>query len=186
MRPPAIVKPNATRGAPACIQTRPRHAAEQRRPRGPGPAGESPGHCLGTENRRRCAGLYGCGVGLQHDIGVEQRQQPAKIAVARRREERVDDLALTARVHLGHRVGAADTAPSPARQLPGRRRTAADDSRDVLERHCEHVVQDECHPLRRSQRLEDDQQGHAQRVGQQQLPLRVRAHVRRRLGHLRA
>src|SRR5262250_129115 len=45
-----------------------------------------------------------------------------------------------------------------AGQLAGRGRRAPHDDRDVLERDCEHVVQDECEPFGGRQRVQDYQQ----------------------------
>jgi len=68
---------------------------------------------------------------------------------------------------LGVKYGAADAPTCAARELPGRRRRPVDDRGDLLERHPEHVVEDEGEPLGRRQRLEHDQQGeHAEdRIG---------------------
>jgi hypothetical protein len=73
-------------------------------------------------------------------------------------------------------------------ELPRRRRRAADDRRDLLERHREHVVQHEHEPLSGRERIEHDQQRQANRVGQQQLLIRIglpdTAHDR--IGHVHA
>ena len=50
---------------------------------------------------------------------------------------------------------------------------SADDLRDLLERHREHVVQHEGEALRGRQRVEDDEQGEPDRVGEQRLLLGV-------------
>ena len=56
--------------------------------------------------------------------------------------------------------------------------TAVHDGRDLLEGHPEHVVQDRGDPLRGGERVLHDQQGESDRLGQQRLPLRVRAAAR--------
>src|SRR5438034_8203547 len=50
-----------------------------------------------------------------------------------------------------------------AGELARRGRRAADDRGDLVERHVEHVVQDEREPLGRAERVEDDQQRQADR-----------------------
>jgi hypothetical protein len=67
---------------------------------------------------------------------------------------------LAVEIGVGHRRS-LDTAPGTARKLPCRGRRPADDRSDLAERHGEHVVQHECDPLRRSQRIEDGQQRQA-------------------------
>ena len=51
------------------------------------------------------------------------------------------------RVRAGRRLRALDPAPGPARQLPRRDRGALEHRADLVERHREHVVQDECDAL---------------------------------------
>ncbi len=66
-------------------------------------------------------GRPAAGVGAQHDVGVQHRDQPVEVAVARGGEEGVDDLALPA---PGRRRGAGALAPHAAAgaagQLAGR------------------------------------------------------------------
>src|SRR5581483_5496299 len=65
---------------------------------------------------------------------------------------------------------------------------AVEERPDLVERHREHVVQDECEPLGRSERLEHDVEGEADAVGDQSLVLGARTIVQRhdRLRHPRA
>ena len=78
-------------------------------------------------------------------------------------------------------LGAARTrAPGAAGQLPRRRRGAADDRRDLLERHGEEVVQHERQPLGRRQRVQHHEQGRPDGIGEQRLPFRVGALADRR------
>jgi hypothetical protein len=60
-----------------------------------------------------------------------------------------------------------------AGQLPGRIRRSVHQWGDVVERHREHVVEDEAQPLGRAQLLQDDQQGEPDRVREQRLLLRI-------------
>jgi hypothetical protein len=73
-----------------------------------------------------------------------------------RGEERVDRDPLHRQAGGRHR-GVLHPPASPAGQLPGGRGRAADDPGDVLERHREHVVQDEREPLGRCQRPQHHQ-----------------------------
>jgi hypothetical protein len=67
-----------------------------------------------------------------------------------------------------------DAAAGATGQLAGRLGGAVDDRRDLVERDREDVVQHERQPLGGLQRLEHDQEGEADRVGQERLVLRVR------------
>jgi hypothetical protein len=89
--------------------------------------------------------------------------------------EGVDDLALGVEVGVGNPVLALDAAASAAGELARRLGWAIDDWRDLIERHREHVVQDERAPLGRVQRLQDHEQRQADGVGQQRLVLGVGA-----------
>ena len=125
-------------------------------------------------------------VGPQHDVGVEDGDQSLEVAVTRRREERVDDLALPGEVGVGLRCTLHPTAGA-ARELACRRRCAVHDRRDLVEGHGEHVVQHEREALGRLEHLEHDEQREADRVGEERLLLGVDA-VRRaddRVGHER-
>jgi hypothetical protein len=59
---------------------------------------------------------------------------------------------------------ATHAAPRAARELPRRLCGTADDRRDLLERHREHVVQDEGEPFRRRQPVEHDEQCEPDRI----------------------
>jgi hypothetical protein len=67
----------------------------------------------------------------------------------------------------------AHLAAGAARKLLGRVRGAAHDHTDLVERHREHVVQHERKPLRGTERVEDNEQRGADRVGQHRLVLGV-------------
>ena len=112
-------------------------------------------------------------VGAQHDIGIEHRDERVEVALAGSGEEGVDHLSLTGEVGVGNGRRALHPAPGPARQLPGRVRRPPHDRGDLVERHGEHVVQHERQPLRGSERVEHDQQGEADRVGEQRFVLRI-------------
>ena len=95
--------------------------------------------------------------------------QRLEVAAARRREKRIDDRALTRPVGFHLRVGALHPSAGAARELSGRRRRAADDGRDLVERHAERVVQHEREPLGRREEIEHDEQRGPDRVGEQRL-----------------
>jgi hypothetical protein len=80
-------------------------------------------------------------------------------------------------VDLGRVRRALHPAPPPARELARRGRCAVDDRRDLLERQAEHVVQHECEPLRRGERLEHDEQRGPDRVGEHGFALGVDAEL---------
>ena len=66
----------------------------------------------------------------------------------------------------GVRRRGAQAVPGPAGQLLGRGRRTVKYRADLLEGHGEDVVQDEREPLGRRQRVQDDQQGDADGIGQ--------------------
>ena len=101
-----------------------------------------------------------------HDLGVEDGEESFEVAGARRRQEGVDDDPLAVEVDVGH-GRALDAATGAARELPRRRRRPADDRRDLVERHGEHVVQHEGDPFGGRQRVEDDEHREPDRVAQQ-------------------
>ena len=111
-------------------------------------------------------------VSAQDDVGVEELEQPAEVAVAAGGDEGVDDLAVGGR---GVAVGSLHAAAGPGGELTGRGRRAVDDRGDVLEGHREDVVEDEREALGGLQRLEHDEQRGSHGVGGQGLALRVGA-----------
>ncbi len=54
------------------------------------------GHGRRAADLARCTQMHGRGVGAEHDIWVEQRDQRVEITAARGREEGVDNVSLTA------------------------------------------------------------------------------------------
>ena len=115
-----------------------------------------------------------CGrVGAQHDVGVEQRQQALEVTAACRRKERVDDLALTYEVDLGHASRALHAAPGSTRELACRLGRPAHDVGDLVERHREHVVQHERNPLSGCKQVEHDEQRGPDGVSRERLMLGV-------------
>ena len=127
----------------------------------------------GAGDRRRALGLlrrahvHGRGIGDEHDVRVEQRHKSVEVTTAGRGEEGVDDRSLTDGIGVGSRTLTLHLVAGTAGELLGRVRGSADDGADLVERHCEHVVQHERQPLRGAERVEDHQQGGADRVGQQ-------------------
>ena len=143
--------------------------------------------CRSGRDRARTGDHHPATVGAEDDVRVEHLDERLEVAVAGRGEERVHDLALPLQIRIRHRSRAADAPPRAACELTGRGRAPLDDRRDLLERHPEHVVQDEGEPLRRRQRVEHDEQREADRVGEQRLVLgAVRRQRDDRLRQLRA
>ena len=79
--------------------------------------------------------------------GSSTASERVEVAAARGGQERVDDLSLAGEVGVGHRGGAPYAAAGPAGELAGGGGRAIDDRSDLVERHAEHVVQDEREPL---------------------------------------
>ena len=95
--------------------------------------------------------------------------------------------AWTTSLRLATSLSAAGAAPpdataSAARELPRRVRRAPHDGSDLLERQIEHVVKHERHPLRGSERLQNDNQGQPHRVGEELPGLGVRRDLAFALG----
>ncbi len=123
----------------------------------------------GPEARTRVAA-----VGPQDDVWVEDREEALEVALTRGSQERVHDGPLAIQVDVRH-GRTLDAATGPARELPRRRRCPTDDRPDLVERHREHVVQDEGDAFGRRQRVQDDEQGEPDRVAQQRLLLGIEA-----------
>ena len=147
--PRATVKPNTTRGSPAGGPDRADGAVDERRLRGPGPAREGarrPTAAPRTSGSRpgphRCARRRAA-----PRPGRAARAAPRSRRPARRRGRRSTTSRWRARSASGRRAAPLHPPPGAAGQLPGRGRGAADDGRDLVERHGEQVVQHEGQPL---------------------------------------
>jgi ABC transporter DrrB family efflux protein len=112
-------------------------------------------------------------IGPEHDVRIEHGQEPIEVAVTVSREKRVGNLALRLEVRVRNGSLCAHAPARPAGELTSRLRGAIDDRRDLVEGHGEDVVQDEREPLRRSQRLEHDEQRQPDGIGQQRLVLGI-------------
>ena len=106
---------------------------------------------------------------------MEHRDQRLEVALAGRRQERLDQPALLGEVRIGVRVRRPQAPPGPARELARRVGAAVDDRGDLIEGHPEGVVQDEGEPFRRPERFEHHQEGEADRIGDQRLVLGIGA-----------
>ena len=137
IRRPLTVKAPTENGSPSRIETMPADAVDQRRPDDAGPAASTscawPATAAAPRTTREPAERPE--VRAQHDVRVEHREQRLEVAVARRGEEGVDDLALRLEVGVGHGVlrpgrggapGWRAGAPPPAsgRRSARSRRTA--------------------------------------------------------------
>jgi hypothetical protein len=107
----------------------------------------------------------GCGIGAEHDIGIEHREQALEIAVTGGCQERFDDLALPAEIGLRDLRRALHAAAGAAGELPCRGWRASHDRRDLLERHREHIVEHKGKPFGRRQRFQNHQQRSADGIG---------------------
>ncbi len=173
---------------PARIPHESRGAIHERRLGGPGASLEGVGHGLRTADLRGCAHLHGCGVGSEHDLGVEHGEQRGEVTAARGSEEGVDQLSLAGDVGAASGSRSLHAAACAARELPCRGRGAAHDRGDLVEAQVEHVVQHERDPLGRRQCFEYHEQREADRVGQERVVLGIAPGVaaRERLGRVRA
>jgi DNA-binding transcriptional LysR family regulator len=79
---------------------------------------------------------------VQFDLGCEDGEEPGDVALARCRQEGVDDAA-GGSVGVGGGHAEADSSPGPAGEHLGGGGAPAEDGRDGVERQLEHVMQDE-------------------------------------------
>ena len=171
--PPATVKPMTESGWSPSATTTPaapftRAGTDERCGQG---ERDRPGRDLGRAPHQGGGSRTGePAVGPEHDVGIEHGDERLEVATPRGGEERVDHLPLTGPVGVGH-GGALHPATGPAGELARRLGGAAHDLGDLVEGHGEHVVQDEGQPLARRQRLEHDQQGETDGVGEERLVL---------------
>ena len=105
----------------------------------------------------------------QDSVRVEHGHERLEVPETRGGQESYDHLLLAASVRGAHLVAALDAPASTAGQLSSSARRPADDRRDVLERHREQVVEHECEALRRSEGLKHNQEGRADRIGEDRL-----------------
>ena len=112
-------------------------------------------------------------VSAEHDVGVEQPDEPLEVAEPGGGEEGVDHLALAGPIGIGSTHASLHPSTGAAGELAGRLRRTVDDGSDLVERHGEQVVQHERQPFGRCQGLEHDEQREADGVGQQGLVLGV-------------
>lgn len=101
---------------------------------------EGGGHGRRAADLFRCAHLHGRGIGPEHGIGIEQREQRAEVAIARGREECVDDIPLAGEIGVGSRGCSSYPTARAAGELPCRGRGAPDDggiwSKGTANRSC--------------------------------------------------
>ena len=177
MRPSATVKPTTAAGRSAGPRTEPRGAVDDRRPRerreararataarAPPPARRPPAAGRAGRARRR--------------RGRRRRGRAPRAARRSRRRARRRGRRRRPRAGGRGRDRACGAAPRTRRRarLASWRAAAGVRSTiggDLLERHAEHVVQDEGEALGGGQRLEHDEQGEPDRVGQLGLVGRV-------------
>jgi hypothetical protein len=110
---------------------------------------------------------------VEHDVGVEHREERVEVTLARRGEEGVDDLSLAAEVGLRDGGGPADPPAGEAGKLARCLGGAAHDEGDLVVGHGEQVVQHERQSLGGAEHGEHHQQRGTDRVGQQRFVLGV-------------
>ena len=85
--------------------------------------------------------MFGAKVRPVHNVRIQQADQSLEVTSTRRPKERVDHLTLTPEIRLRSRnLGAFDSAPCPAGELPSIFRRPTNQGSDVLERQLKHVV----------------------------------------------
>ena len=117
--PPATVKPTTEKGWPSANDTTPGAPLTERAPAlvtEPVERGRAGRHGVRPADDSRSAQARRTAVGPQHDVGVEHREEPVEVAVARGREERVDELPLLGEVRFGCRCR-AEATPRTAGEL---------------------------------------------------------------------
>src|SRR5215207_1909915 len=125
-------------------------SVDKRRLSEPGPCREGqrpPSYGPRTVDLARSASTHGCAIGSNDDVGVENRDKRVEVAIAGGGEEGIDNFTLAHAIAVGNRGRALHTAPCAARELPCGRRGAVNDRGDLIEGHCEHVVEHEREPL---------------------------------------
>ena len=118
-----IVKPDDRERPPVPEGDGADRAADQRQPHVDivAPEGDRlAGHVGRSADDPRRADGHGAGVGPQDDVGVQHLEQRVEVALARSREEGVEDLALGVEVGVGDRGLALDAAAGAARELARR------------------------------------------------------------------
>jgi hypothetical protein len=73
-----------------------------------------------TSHLARCARVYGCGIGSEHDVWVQHREKCGKVTAARGREEGIDNFSLAGAIGVRNRRHSLHPAARAARQLPCR------------------------------------------------------------------
>jgi ABC-2 type transport system ATP-binding protein len=113
---------------------------------------------VGSRYGLSCTRTLAAGVDPEDDIGVEHRHERIEVALARCREKGIHELALLRQVNIAGRCRTANASSRTAGELTRVRRRRPDDWCDLVERHGEHVVQDERQPFCWGERIQDDQQ----------------------------
>ncbi len=115
---------------------------------------------------RRAAHCHHRRISAKRCSRIEQREQRREVSRPRGCEKRAHEFVVPLRHGITAGGCAAHAAACAACELPRRLGRPSDDRGDVVKRHVEHVVQHKCNALRRRQRIEQDQQGHANRIGE--------------------
>src|SRR5262249_5753652 len=166
----------------------PPRAVARRRPgeRGHrGPAARVGDDPSSTDDRRMCERAPGTAIDAQGDLRVEQLEQRVEVSLTRSSQKRIDEPLLLRQLDVRLEARTLDAAARPARELARSVGATPDNRRDLVERHREHVVQNEREPLGRRKRLEHDVEREPDAVRDQRFVLRGRAVVDRddRLRH---
>ena len=121
-------------------------------------------------------------------VRIEHGEEALEVACARRPQKRLHHFALTSPAGVRWRWRAAHAPARAARELLCRGRRPSHDGTDLVERHGEQIVQDERKAFGGRQRVEHDQQRHADRVREHRFAFGIGAFPTHdaRLGDLRA
>src|SRR5262245_27904295 len=92
-------------------------------------------HLLRAADLDRSACQHLTGVGSEHHLWVEDRDEAVEVAVTRSCGKGIDDSSLNFHVRIGSAFPLANTPACAAGQLASRIRGALDDGRDLLEGH---------------------------------------------------
>ena len=182
MRSLRIVKRNATRSSRSCIQIAPGSAVDTCGLGGLRAAGEvSRDRLRAFDTGLKAVALPVCRaahrqhrrIGAQRCARIEQREQRGKISQPRGLEKRAHEFVVPVRRDVTAVGRAAHAPPRAAGELPRCLGRLSDDRRDVVEGHVEEIVQHERDALGRLQRIDQDLQGRADRIGEHRFFLRA-------------
>ena len=134
------------------------------------------------------ASMRAAAIDANDGVRIEHGEEALEVACARRPQKRLHHFALTSPAGVRWRWRAAHAPARAARELLCRGRRPSHDGTDLVERHGEQIMQDERKAFGGRQRVEHDQQRHADRVREHRFAFGIGAFPTHdaRLGDLRA